>query len=469
MAEHLRAGVARADITPPIGAAHAGWGAQIHKRAVGADLPLWATALAIADEAQRVVIVDIDTTYLMEPEAIATRQAVAALTGLPESHIRLSYTHTHSGPIHHEQGSWIKGGADMITPYNDNLAQQVAGAAWSAMRAMRPVRVGAGRGNCRINVNRRYARPGDGVVVVGRNWDGPIDPEVQVVRFDALDGTPVAAIVNYACHPITVGPDNDLFTPDYPGVVKRVVEQATGATCLFLQGATGDIGPIRGVAKNGINEYKRLGAILGHEASRIWWAIELPAREEHYAGTLESGAPLAIYDDRPLPEPERALRVVARQVGLPQREIGDPATLAAAAQQHAANLERLRTEGASDAAIQAETFHAKRTSMRAGLAARLAAQDAWPVEMQGIALGSDVALLAMAIEPFSEIGLAIKAGSPFVHTLVSGYSNVGWAYLPTGDAYPRGGYEIEITPFAPTAADEAVTAGLAILNELTGS
>src|SRR5690606_12706978 len=174
---------------------------------------------------------------------------------------------------------------------------KMAGVAVAALNNMQPAHYRTASGTSKIAVNRRYSRPGDGAVVVGRNWDGPVDHEVKVLRIDAAGGQPLAAVVNYACHPITVGPDGDLITPDYPGVVKRVVEQATGATCLFLQGAAGDIGPIRGGARNGLNEYKRLGTILGLDASRVWWESEIPERGEKYVGTLESGAPLAMYDE----------------------------------------------------------------------------------------------------------------------------------------------------------------------------
>ena len=95
----LVAGVARTDITPPLGIAHAGWGAQTHQRAASVELPLWATALALGDGEQTVVLVDLDTMYLFREEGLAGRNAVAELTGLPHSHIRLSYTHTHSGPV----------------------------------------------------------------------------------------------------------------------------------------------------------------------------------------------------------------------------------------------------------------------------------------------------------------------------------------------------------------------------------
>ncbi len=469
MAFQLAAGVARADITPPIGIAHAGWGAQTHQRAAGVDLPLWATALALSDGDQTVVIVDVDLMYLFEQEASAVINAIAELTDLPRPHIRLSYTHTHSGPINGSGwSSWFKEGAEMVGPYDASLPHICAGVAWAAVRNLKPVRLAAGSGSSAINVNRRFPRPEDGAVVVGRNWEGPVDHEVKVVRIDGLDGSPLAAIVNYACHPITVGPDCDLITPDYPGVVKRVVEQATGATCLFLQGAAADIGPVRGVAGNGLREYKRLGAILGHEASRTWWEAETQPRRERYAGTLESGAPLAIYADEPVDEPagDGQLRVGTRVMRLPLRSFLDRDKLEASAEQHNARLNRLRDTGGSDAEIRAETMLVKRASMRAGLARDVEGHTHRDVELQGFALGPEIALIAMPLEPFSCIGTNVKRASPFKHTLFSGYSNVGWAYVPTADQYPIGGYEVEVTPFAPEAAQQIVDESLALLHEL---
>ncbi len=466
MTTWLRAGVARADITPPIGIGHAGWGAQAHQRAAGVDLPLWVTALAIGDGDLTTVIVDIDCMYLFEKEASAVRSAITRLTGLPESHVRISFTHTHSGPVSGDTWSaWMSEGADLVAAYDARIADEAAGVAWAAIRAMRPVRVGTGSGASDISINRRFQRPEDGVVVVGRNPDGPVDREVQVIRFDTVEGEPLATVVSFACHPITVGPDNDLITPDYPGAMKRVVEQATGSTCLFLQGAAGDIGPVRGVARNGANEYKRLGAMLGHEVNRVWWGLELPQRVEAYEGTLESGAPLAIYTETPAAEADRTLRVMSRTVELPTRQIGDPDAFEREFAEHIAVLDGLRSTG-TDEEIRQQTMLAKRAGMRAGLSRNIANRSRWPVELHAIALGADIALIGMAAEPFAETGMAIKARSPFAVTHVSGYTGVGWAYLPTAEAYPLGGYEVEVSPFAPEAAGEIVEASLALLDDL---
>lgn len=467
MTPQFFAGVAKVDITPPIGIAHAGWGAQLHERAAGVDMPLTATALALRSGEETVVILDLDIGYLWDATAATTRQAISELTGLPESHIRLSYTHTHSSAIL-DRGwtSWAGAGGEMIGPYTKSLPDRLAGVAWAAVNALKPARIAGGAGSCGINVNRRFQRPEDGAVVVGRNWSGVVDREVQVLRIDGIDGTPLAAVVDYACHPIVVGPDGDQLTPDFPGVVKQVVEQSTGAPCLYLQGAAGNIGPIAGVASGGLGEYRKLGTILGLEASRIWWEIETAKRRERYDGTLESGAPLARYRAEPLPAPSRALWVGTRPMALPVRQVPPPDELAAEFAGHAARLNALRATGGSDEEIRWETMRSKRTAMRAQLAEQLQGQTHRTLEAQAIVIGDDIALVAMPGEPFAEIGLGVKAKSPFEYTLFSGYSNVGWAYIPTADAYPLGGYEVEITPFDPSAAGQIVDESLALLDEL---
>ncbi|MBC8076813.1 MAG: hypothetical protein H7Y32_12115, partial [Chloroflexales bacterium] len=375
--------------------------------------------------------------------------------------------HTHSGPVNGSTWSaWLKQGAEMVPPYDASLPHRIAGVAWSALQRLRPVRLAVGTGQCAISVNRRFQRPEDGAVICGRNWGGPVDHAVQVVRIDEENGAPLAAIVNYACHPITVGPDCDLLTPDYPGAMKRVVEQATGATCLFLQGAAGDVGPIRGVARGGANEYKRLGAIVGHEASKVWYSLELPARQERYVGTLESGSPLAIYADEPVAAPARFLSVAKRPLHLPLKQLGPPAQFEEQFQRHNATLNALRESGGDVAAIKEATMLAKRAAMRADLARQSQGRSHRTFELQAFALGSDIVLLGMPGEPFVEIGLAVKRDSPFAHTLFSGYSNIGWAYIPTPAAYPLGGYEVEVSPFAPEAAGIVVREAGELLRSL---
>jgi hypothetical protein len=104
--------------------------------------------------------------------------------------------------------------------------------------------------------------------------------------------------------------------------------------------------------------------------------------------------------------------------------------------------------------------------MRAEISRQLRGHSHRTFELQLFAIGSDIALLAMPGEPFVEIGLAVKQRSPFSHTLFSGYSNVGWAYIPVPDAYPLGGYEVEITPFSPEASGQIVEESVGLLREV---
>ncbi|MBV9358234.1 MAG: neutral/alkaline non-lysosomal ceramidase N-terminal domain-containing protein, partial [Chloroflexi bacterium] len=214
----LWAGAARVSITPPLGIAHGGWGAQLHERAEGAEAELFATALVLGDGAGlELVIVDLDLCLLMDDQCDAIRAAVADLTRIPPERVRVSYSHTHAAPVTNViTGGWIRAGRELVEPYLGVLPGLVAGAVRQARGALAPGHVGAGMGECRIGVNRRLAL-GPNQVVAGHHWDGPVDPTVSVLRIDDENMHPIATVVHYACHPTTAGPDNRLLSPDYPG------------------------------------------------------------------------------------------------------------------------------------------------------------------------------------------------------------------------------------------------------------
>src|SRR5258708_3666381 len=232
--QHLLAGIGRADITPAPGTPQGGWGAQSKQRSVGADLPLYATALVLAGSGETVAIVDVDASGFDAEWTTNILNAISELTSLPRERIRFSCTHTHSGP-NTFRIPLLTEGLDMALGYLRNLPHQIAGAVWQAMQNLVPVRMAASKGSCDINVNRRLRLP-DGRVLMARNWEGAVDRTVRVLRFDDLEERPVATIVHYACHPTTMAWQDQHVTPDYPGMAKRVVEEQVGGTCVFLQG-----------------------------------------------------------------------------------------------------------------------------------------------------------------------------------------------------------------------------------------
>jgi len=350
----------------------------------------------------------------------------------------------------------------MVLSYLESLPLRIASSVWKAQQDLKPVRAGAGAGKCEINVNRRLKMP-DGSIVVGRNWDGPADPTVRVVRFDDLNEKPVATIVHYACHPTTMAWECEYFTPDYPGVVRQTVEREVGGTCLFLQGATGDVTPRRGFTGD-LKVYRRLGLMLGLEAAKVATSVETLPREEHLQGIMPSGAPIALYEDAPKEPDQQGLKVVWRTLKLPLKARRPPEELEAEAEAARRELEDRRRHGTEDE-IRAATSKATQAGWRAEYARLYFGKSHidWP--FQGIRIGP-VALLAIAGEPFTEINRQIVSKSPFPHTLFSGYSHGGFGYIPASSAYAEGGYEVEASPFSPDAHGIIVQEGLSILEEL---
>src|SRR5260221_5965285 len=267
----LRAGVARSDITPPIGIAHGNWTAQAHQRAEGIDLPLTCTALAASDGHETILLAEWELLYPPDGAALAeARRRITELTGVPADHIRLSATHTHSGPS--LGPPWFEAGAEMVAPYLASLADRLAGTCLAAWRSMRPARVAAGRGHSAVNSNRRLPSQPDRPIL-SPNPDGFSDHQVAAVRIDDEAGQPMAILVNFAAHPTILAWDNRLISPDYPGTLRRVVESLTGATCLFLQGAAGDQDTICDYA-NQVDAARWVGRQVGLEAVRVAEAIQ---------------------------------------------------------------------------------------------------------------------------------------------------------------------------------------------------
>ena len=64
-----------------------------------------------------------------------------------------------------------------------------------------------------------------------------------MIRVDDLAGKTIATVLSTACHPIVLGPSCAGYHPDFVGPARRLVETSSGAPCLFLQGAGGNIMP----------------------------------------------------------------------------------------------------------------------------------------------------------------------------------------------------------------------------------
>jgi len=444
----LVAGVARHCTNPPPNIAHGGWGAQKHEQAEGIDMDLWVTALALSDKTTTAIILDLDIQILTNQRADQIRFVVSHATGIPVPNIRASATHTHSGPVPYK--SWIEKGYEMVDPWFADVARCSAEAAVEAVASLQPVRLRAGSGECHINTNRRAATP-TGERFLGINPDGPSDHEVLVVKFDSLDGKPLATLVNYACHPTIMGPPNRLITPDFPGAMKRVVEQAIGGKCLFLQGSAGDQGPLQGFQAD-TAVYRNFGAILGHEVAKIALSLDSIPSKTNFREIIPSGAPLGMYDSEFATLSTLPLRIIDKEIPVPLRE-GLP-DRKAASEKLAFWKSKLKTarEKSDQPATTEAIYMARRADIQLRMADDFGGKTTAGVRTHFITFGN-VALIGSNIEPFCEIGAKIKTFSPFPITFMSGYTNGRMAYMATADEWPKGGYEVENSPFGQSAAD----------------
>ena len=446
----LTAGTGRSDITPPVGIAHAGWGAATHQRAEGVDMPFFATALYVTDGELEIAIVDLDMGVLTNEDDMAIRDAVESTSGIKPENLRLSATHTHSGPVN--RGSWLNEGMDLIGPYWDSLPSRVAEAVNTARWAAKPAHVGVGKGSSSINVNRRPAFE-NGTLFTGRNWEGVVDHEVGVVAFNDTEGNPIATIINYACHPTILGPANKLLSPDYPGTTRKVVEQYAGGLCLFLQGAAGNCGPTHGfIGEVAVAEW--LGNRLGLEAARVRLEIDPMPRKERLVEVVQSGADLGMYEDDAVGEPDDTLRVVNTTATLP---IGQFPSVKDAKAEFDSVVEILNAtrESGTEAEIKLAVSNAKRANFV--LSNSIRTEDGpMGMRVQAMRIGP-AALIGIPVEAFCEIGMAVKESSPAAQTLFSGYTNGSLGYMPMADNFEEGGYEVTTTPMAAGAAEETIT------------
>lgn len=408
----LRAGVARAVITPPVGSPLIGFADR--GAATGCHDELTATALVLASGEVQVAIVALDLLYVRG--AAGLRQAITASTGIAPERVLLTASHTHYGPALDGDQETAAAAVEpdkrpLAEAYRANLAFALAGVVAAAQARLADAVAGSAEGSAFIGINRRE-RLGDGSIVLGNNPAGPCDRRVLVTRIDYADGRPLAVLLNTACHGVSLGADCTEISADFPGVARELIERETGATCLFWQGAAGNINPV--LMGWDWTYARRLGLSLGAEGARLFWTAQ-PA----------SAGGLAIAT---LTQPLPALMPASLELALAQ----------------VAELEDERT-----GAAQADSVSPAWTAWRLTRARRSA--DALregrtlpevPADLAALRIGAEQAVITSPGEVFTELGQAIVAQSPFASTTFGGYTGEAIGYVPTPAAYGEGGYEV---------------------------
>ena len=427
----LKAGVAKTDVTPPVGSRMAGFAGRVFPSLAVHD-PLWARAVVLDDGERRVGLVVMDLIGVSESTVSKVREAAASSAGIAPQGLMLSGTHTHSGPTFWDDGAFT----EQEQGYWASLPDRLAGVVKEAAANLKPAKMGATSGWSAIGINRREVVPGN-LVVLGRNHFGKFDTELGLVRIDDKDGTPLAGLMNYACHAVCLMADNYLTSADYPGYAVNYFEQRVpGAMGLFFQGACGNVNPREAAVHHGyasgssFNIAARAGEDVAREAARVWKKAEpMDQARISYANRRIA---LPTNRQRAIKQAEEALKSAERAAGEPRQERSPYMTWYSPPNPERARkrVEDLKKQG--DAPVECE--------------------------IQTIKVGS-ITFLSWPGEIFCDFGMEVKHNSPFHPTYVVGYANGSIGYVPTPETFQEGGYEAE------TAAHLADSAGLVLVEE----
>ena len=443
------AGVARADITPPVGIRLIGYAVREgFSRAVAEPLTVTALALRGASDEQTVVLLAVDVAVMMLEHAAQVRAACGAALGVPASHILINCNHTHSSPA---LPGYISYGPpeqlQMEEEYAALFLEKCVQACREAVAALRPARLAAGWGECAGNINRRQKSP-EGTMLMGEDPNGVCDRSVGVLRVDDLDGQPIAVAFRYSCHTVTLGPKTNVISPDWAGPARGVVESALDCPSLFLQGCAGNINPATGIGQDADtaphfdDDQKRLGHSVGGEVLRVAQSLRTHRRRAR-PRLVQSVAVYWLYEYEPIAPGEAGqVTVREREMQLPLAPFPSLEEVRREREEWAAKLREARERGDSEWVLNPLIRFDRWAQKRLDAAQQGPNPMTVTFPIQTIALG-DINLVALPFEPMAETGLALRE-TLGEHTFVLGYSNGMVSYLPTPQTSDEGGMEARL-------------------------
>lgn len=307
-----------------------------------------------------------------------------------------------------------------------------------------------------VDVRHAYSLPPDDEVADV----GPTDPEIGVLRFDRTDGSTLAVLYNFACHPIQGVPSRG-NTADVTGFASRVIEEnmSEGTLALFVQGCAGDINPAYYKDVDHPRDAEPLGNLLGLSTLRAARKIKTKPETRFKVVNETLALPRADYTERIAAMESEQLRLVNSLGGtsislktfLPlavkyslsedfpsyysHRYLYDK-------KQGRQDLSQLDAENRRNLRQYIRNVHTMEQLTRLNTNLRLLKKNqaknvaggkrTLDVELVGLRIG-DFVLTTFPGELTVRIGLNLKKRSPHDLTFVAGYTNGYIYYAPTAD------------------------------------
>jgi neutral ceramidase len=403
-AQGLKAGFAKRDITPPDPIPMWGYGARHALPATGTLDPLFAKALVIEAGGSKLALVGLDLgrgpTYRMMD---AILEAVKEQSGVDFA--MMVGSHTHHGPVIEllDQPGQGQGKYDDAVAYADSLIDHLTAVINEAAANTVDAKMGWAIEDTDLNRNRHT-----------KIEPKPRDPELAVVRWDTLDGTPIAIMANLAAHSTIHSVMDRQWTSEWPGHMQMKVEDELNVPCFFMQGAAGDLSPNTSGERRGISGFGQAVAAK---------VLELNERIE--TRLPETPAILGRYDEFTYPS-----RV----------DFTNKAVLGAYKMAFFPELMALLEEVPDNQVT---------------------------VRLCTMVLNNELALVGGSGEFFSDLSVRLKRESVAPTTLFFGYCNGHTMYVPTVRGAEEGGYGADplVAWVPPHAGDEIIAKALANIAE----
>lgn len=394
----FKVGFAQKDVTPDVPMPMWGYGARRDMLSEGTLDPLMAKAVVIEVGSDRIAIVGLDmgrapTTAMMELIRATVREKAKV------EEILIVGSHTHHGPVLEltDRDGFGKGRFDPAISYLKKLPDLLSSVIVEAASKLQPARMGITSTDVPYNRNRHSKRT-----------PPARDPQLAVIRFDDIQGKPIAIIVNFAGHPVMTNNRVLKFSADYPGFMMNHVEQQLGAPCVFIQGASGDMS-VNPMNASGPKEF---GEQLGAECVKLAKSVEVKS------------------PDRP------SLQWRVDRFKFTGRvDLNNPAVQFAYSQAFFPELIR----------NFAEEF-----------------KDGIRPELNTVLINREIAIVGGSGEFFSNHAVRLRERSYVKHTLFFGYCNGYMNYFPTIEAVSEGGYgaDAQVSPVQIGAGEEMMNRAL---------
>jgi hypothetical protein len=433
-----RIGVARCDITPPIGIYSRMWGAATHEVINAVHRPLQATVITLQEltGGDPLVLVSLDLGWWRgSQDEQFVRHYVLEQLGLSADRLMINLSHTHSGPSI-SLDAHDKPGGNLVRPYLEQLRESVVATIRQAIAANRHATLSWATGRCTLATNRNLPAPDGSGVLVAYSPSQRADDTLLVGRITTEDNDPIGVIVNYACHPLSLGWGNQKASPDFVGAMRECVESHTGSgPCMFIQGASGDLAPRRQFEPD-TEVADANGRVLGYAACSILEDMLPHGCDFQFSQVVESGARLGVWKTT-RNQTSQSLDAISLNLSLPSKRLPSEAEL------------RDKHQGVPEHVVNERV---ERLLHRRG---QTDGQDTVQLPIWAWRLGNSF-VLGTPAESYSALQIELRQRFPNSAVAVMNIVNGYYSYLPTIEHYDIENYEVQVSLFAPGCLETTI-------------